>query len=62
TIGKHSGKAIIRHKVIEITGREPDPDKLAEVVQEVKKLYESGRKASLREEEFKNILRGVGLI
>ncbi|MEM3716062.1 MAG: homoaconitate hydratase [Candidatus Bathyarchaeia archaeon] len=62
TIGKHSGKAIIRHKIIEITGKEPDPDKLMEVVQEVKKLYETGRKASLREEEFKKILQSVGLI
>ncbi|MEM1606918.1 MAG: homoaconitate hydratase [Candidatus Bathyarchaeia archaeon] len=62
TIGKHSGKAIIRHKIIEITGKEPDPDKLMDVVQEVKKLYETGRKASLREEEFKKILQSVGLI
>lgn len=62
TIGKHSGKAIIRHKIIEVTGKEPDPDKLTEVVQEVKRLYETGRKASLREEEFKKILQSVGLI
>lgn len=62
TIGKHSGKAIIKHKIIEITGREPDNEALMRVVEEVKRLYERGRKASLREEEFKEILREVGLL
>ncbi|MEM1515368.1 MAG: homoaconitate hydratase [Candidatus Bathyarchaeia archaeon] len=62
TIGKHSGKAIIRHKIIEVTGKEPDNGTLMRVVEEVRKLYEQGRKASLREEEFKVILRDVGLI
>ncbi|MEM2939664.1 MAG: homoaconitate hydratase [Candidatus Bathyarchaeia archaeon] len=62
TIGKHSGKAIIKHKIIEITGREPDLDVLMKVVDEVKKLYELGRKASLKDEEFKRILRDVGLL
>ncbi|MEM2321008.1 MAG: isopropylmalate synthase [Candidatus Bathyarchaeia archaeon] len=62
TIGKHSGKAIIRHKIIEITGKEPDDWALMKVVEEVKKLYENGRKASLREEEFREILREVGLL
>lgn len=62
TIGKHSGKAIIRHKIIEITGKEPDNEVLMMVVEEVKKQYERGRKASLREEEFKKILQDVGLI
>ncbi|HDO21136.1 MAG TPA: homoaconitate hydratase [Candidatus Bathyarchaeota archaeon] len=62
TIGKHSGKAIIRHKIIEITGKKPDTETLMTVVEKVRKLYESGRKASLKEEEFKKILREVGLI
>ncbi|MEM2700103.1 MAG: homoaconitate hydratase [Candidatus Bathyarchaeia archaeon] len=62
TIGKHSGKAIIRHKIIEITGKEPDTESLMRVVEEVKRIYEHGRKASLREEEFKRILRDIGLI
>ncbi|MEM1586127.1 MAG: 2-isopropylmalate synthase [Candidatus Bathyarchaeia archaeon] len=62
TIGKHSGKAIIRHKIIEITGREPDEGTLMKVVNEVKRLYECGRKASLREEEFKKMLQDMGLI
>ena len=62
TIGKHSGKAIIRHKIIEITGKKPDTETLMTVVEKVRKLYESGRKASLKEEEFKKILHEVGLI
>ncbi|MEM2272689.1 MAG: 2-isopropylmalate synthase [Candidatus Bathyarchaeia archaeon] len=62
TIGKQSGKAIIKHKIIEVTGKEPDNETLMRVVEEVKRLYEQGRKASLREEEFKKILRGVGLV
>jgi len=62
TIGKHSGKAIIKHKIIEITGREPDAETLTRIVEEVKRLYEFGRKASLKDEEFKRILRDAGLI
>mgnify|MGYP000327144177 CR=1 FL=1 len=62
TIGKHSGKAIIRHKIMEITGKKPDTETLMTVVEKVRKLYESGRKASLKEEEFKKILHEVGLI
>jgi len=62
TIGKHSGKAIIRHKIMEITGEKPDTETLMTVVEKVRKLYESGRKASLKEGEFKKILHEVGLI
>ena len=62
TIGKQSGKAIMKYKIKEITGKEPDPESLAKVVEKVKSLYEHGRKASLKEEEFKRILREVGLI
>ncbi len=62
TIGKQSGKAIMKYKIKEITGKEPDPESLAKVVEKVKSLYEHGRKASLKEEEFKRILREVGLM
>ncbi|MCD6431924.1 2-isopropylmalate synthase, partial [Candidatus Bathyarchaeota archaeon] len=61
TIGKRSGKAIIRHKIVEITGKDPEVETLVKVVQKVKELYEHGRKASLKEGEFKRILREVGL-
>ena len=62
TIGKHSGKAIIRHKIIEITGVEPSRDQLSKVVQRVKAVYEGGRRASLKDEEFKEILREVEIL
>lgn len=61
TIGKQSGKAIVRHKIREITGRNPSKDQVMKVMQSVKVIYENGRKASLKEEEFKSILTKVGL-
>ncbi len=62
TIGKHSGKAIVKHKIQEVTRKAPDPVDLDTVVQKVKDIYAKGRKASLREEEFRRILREVGLL
>lgn len=62
TIGKHSGKAIIRHKIKELTGVEPSLNQLKAVVDKVKSIYEKGRRASLKDEEFKNILREVGIL
>ena len=62
TIGKHSGKAIIRHKIIEITGREPSLEQLRTVVERVRSIYDGGRRASLREEEFKKILLETGVL
>jgi isopropylmalate/homocitrate/citramalate synthase len=61
TIGKQSGKGIVKHKIKEITGQTPRDEKLMEVVQKVKEIYENGRKATLKEEEFKQIIREVGL-
>ena len=60
TIGKHSGKAIIGHKIKEM-GIHIENDQLESVVQRVKEIYENGRKASLKEEELKKILRDVGV-
>jgi len=62
TIGKQSGKAIVKHKIREVTGKAPSDDILGVVVQKVKEIYEDGRKASLKEEEFKRILREAKLI
>ncbi len=57
TIGKQSGKGIIKHKIKELSGSEPDDETVATVVETVKDLYANGRKASLKEEEFRKILR-----
>jgi isopropylmalate/homocitrate/citramalate synthase len=57
TIGKQSGKGIIKHKIKELTGTEPDDTVVAAVVETIKDLYASGRRASLKEDEFRKILR-----
>jgi isopropylmalate/homocitrate/citramalate synthase len=62
TIGKQSGKAVIKYKIREITGKTPSDGSLVAVVQDVKKIYENGRKATLKDEEFKKILEKTGLI
>jgi len=61
TIGKQSGKNVIKHKIMEITGKAPDNETLMTVVDKVREIYENGRKASLREEEFKAILKALKL-
>jgi len=62
TVGKHSGKAIIGHKIKAILGRPASDSELHAVVQRVKAIYEGGRKASLKEEEFGEILQDAGLM
>jgi homocitrate synthase NifV len=57
TIGKQSGKGIIKHKITELSGNVPDDLTVGAVVDTVKDMYASGRRASLKEEEFKKILR-----
>lgn len=57
TIGKQSGKGIIKHKITELAGMEPDDQTVAIVVEKIKEIYANGRRASLKEEEFKKILR-----
>ena len=57
TIGKQSGKGIIKYKITEFAGNEPDDQTVAAVVDRVKEIYANGRRASLKEEEFKKILR-----
>src|SRR3989304_943046 len=62
TIGKQSGKGIIKHKITEATGKTPDDQTLRAVVEKVREIYENGRKASLKEEEFKKILRTLDML
>jgi citrate (Re)-synthase len=57
TIGKQSGKGIIKHKITELSGNAPDDQTVAVVLEKVKDIYANGRRASLKEEEFKKILR-----
>lgn len=62
TIGKQSGKGIIKHKITELTGKTPTEQTLMKVVAEVKGIYANGRRASLKEEEFKKILQKLKLL
>jgi isopropylmalate/homocitrate/citramalate synthase len=57
TIGKQSGKGIIKHKITELSENVPDDETVAAVLDTVKDMFASGRRASLKEEEFKKILR-----
>jgi isopropylmalate/homocitrate/citramalate synthase len=62
TIGKQSGKRIIKHKITEITGKTPTAQTLSTVVEKVKEIYANGRRASLKEEEFKKLLITLKLL
>jgi isopropylmalate/homocitrate/citramalate synthase len=57
TVGKQSGKTIVKHKIQEITGNKPNKEVVGRVVSEIKKIYAKGRKASLKDEEFKRIIQ-----
>ncbi len=61
TIGKQSGKGIIKHKIAEITGKTPSDEMSAAAVEKVKEIYANGRRASLKEEEFKRIIQELKL-
>ena len=62
TIGKHSGKGIIKHKITEQTASFPTDEEVADVLLKVKDIYQNGRRASLKEEEFKRILKNLNLL
>ena len=62
TIGKQSGKGIIKHKIMELTGKAPTAEDLMKTVAKVKEIYANGRKASLKEEEFRRILQKLKLL
>lgn len=62
TIGKQSGKGVIKHKITEATGILPDDQIVAIVVERVKEIYANGRRASLKDEEFKKILRTMKIL
>jgi isopropylmalate/homocitrate/citramalate synthase len=62
TIGKQSGKGIIKHRITELAGNTPDDQTVAAVVDKVKELYANGRRASLTEAEFVELLRVEGIL
>ena len=62
TIGKQSGKGIIKHKIAELAGGEPDDSTVAAAVDVIKGIYASGRRASLQEDEFRDVLRSLKIL
>ncbi len=62
TIGKQSGKGIIKYKITEIAGKEPNDETVAIVLEKVKDIYANGRRASLSDEEFKHVLIGLKVL
>jgi isopropylmalate/homocitrate/citramalate synthase len=56
TIGKQSGKAVIKHKIIEVTGSVPDSETVAVVEDKVKACLCDWQKKIASEDEFKAIL------
>ncbi|MCW4029277.1 MAG: isopropylmalate synthase [Candidatus Bathyarchaeota archaeon] len=62
TIGKQSGKGIIKHRICELTQKELDDQTVALVVEKVKEIYANGRRASLTDAEFKELLCGLKII
>jgi len=64
TVGEQSGRAIIKHKIEKLTGKEipPKDPRLDALLKDIKDVYASGeRKSSLREEEFKELVFKAGL-
>jgi isopropylmalate/homocitrate/citramalate synthase len=62
TIGKQSGKGIIRHKIVELTGKAPKDEVVAVAVQKIKEVYANGRRASLKEDEFRRVLQELKIM
>jgi len=62
TIGKQSGKGIIKHKIAELTGSAPDDSTVAAAVEVIKGIYASGCRASLKEDEFRKVLRSLKIL
>ncbi len=52
----------MKYKIQELSGNEPDEATVVLVVDKVKDIYANGRRASLKEEEFKKILRNLKIL
>lgn len=57
SIGKQSGRNVIRFKIVQLTGLCPSEDDVSIVVDRVKALYEGGRRRTLGDKEFLKLLQ-----
>jgi citrate (Re)-synthase len=62
TIGKQSGKNIVKHKIIQLTGICPSSEEVAAVLDRVRAVYAGGRRRSLDDPEFKRLLQEAGVV
>lgn len=59
SVGKQSGKTIIKHKIFELTGTDPDIETVAAVLVKIKDIYATGRSTSIDDQELKKILEDL---
>ncbi len=61
SVGKQSGKTIIKHKILELTGKDPNIETVTAILSKIKAIYATGRSTSINDDEFKKILQELKL-
>ncbi len=61
SIGKQSGRNVIRYKIVQLTGVCPSEAAVAVVVDKVKAVYAGGRRKTLEDKEFLRLLQELKL-
>ena len=61
SIGKQSGKNVVKHMIIQRTGIVPSDEVVLKVLARVKAVYSSGRRKSLEDWEFVGLLRELNV-
>jgi citrate (Re)-synthase len=56
SIGKQSGRNVIRYKIVQLTGMCPSEDEVSAAVDRVKAVYAGGRRRTLEDREFLKLL------
>jgi isopropylmalate/homocitrate/citramalate synthase len=59
SVGKQSGKTIIKHKIFELTGTDPNHETVDVVLSKIKAIYATGRSTSIDDQEFQSILQEI---
>jgi isopropylmalate/homocitrate/citramalate synthase len=52
SVGKQSGKNVIRYKILQLTGVCPSEEMVLAAVEQVKAVYAGGRRKTLEDKEF----------
>jgi isopropylmalate/homocitrate/citramalate synthase len=61
SVGKQSGKTIIKHKIFELTDVDPNPEIVTVVLNKIQSIYASGRSTSINDKELTVILKELNL-